>query len=250
MSVHSFNLSKVYRQTSDENMRFFKSFALVLVLACIAQMVLVAECEKKEEGRKRKKEGKEKPAQPEKQPSAPTDKSERGQKAQAGKVMKGKFPTKDKALCTWLATGGDVSTLSVNCGKGDASLACEYTAKPSACPQFASNPKSYWKQITRALKKQKNLCKDATALIKAGMCKKAPKDAHFKLSPSTSSQAEETLSKTKESRAKTTTGGPSATGKKNCPENTDQKKVAEEYCSETWSSLCNFFISMVQSEDC
>ncbi|XP_041131887.1 fibroblast growth factor-binding protein 1-like isoform X2 [Polyodon spathula] len=225
-----------------------KNIALILVILCLAQLLLVAECEKQESGKRRKKEGKDKTrsdgeggSRPEKHEAGPKEKKERGQKSS----MQGKFTTKDKAQCTWSVAEGDTFSLRVNCKKSEESYACEYVGRPSACTQYASNSKSYWKQISRALKKQKNLCKDASSVLKADMCKKAPGDAHFTLSEHSLSTAKQNTPPTVPENAP----APAVTPKgNNCTESIDQKKLAEEYCSGSWSSLCTFFISMVQ--DC
>ncbi|XP_033891533.1 fibroblast growth factor-binding protein 1-like [Acipenser ruthenus] len=225
-----------------------KNTALILAILCLAQLLLVAECEKQEGGKRRKKEGKDKSQSngqeghhPEKHDAAPKEKKARGQKSS----MQGKFTTKDKAQCTWAVAEGDTFSLRMNCNKGEESYSCEYVGRPSACTQYASNSKSYWKQISRALKKQKNPCQHEASVVKAGMCKNAPKDSHFKLN---------TLSTGKQNTPSSVPGNapaPSLIPKgKNCTESIDQKKLAEEYCNGSWSSLCTFFISMVQNEDC
>ncbi|KAK1175281.1 fibroblast growth factor-binding protein 1-like [Acipenser oxyrinchus oxyrinchus] len=225
-----------------------KNTALILLILCLAQLLLVAECEKQEGGKRRSKEGKDKTQSdgqgghhPKKHEAAPKEKKERGQKSS----MQGKFTTKDKAQCTWTAAEGDTFSLRVNCKKSEESYACEYVGRPSACTQYASNSKSYWKQISRALKKQKNLCKDAASVLKAGMCKKAPRDSHFKLSENSLATAKENTPSSVPENAP----APAVTPKtKNCTDSIDQNKLAEEYCSGSWTSLCTFFISMVQ--DC
>lgn len=225
-------------------MTLLTNLAVVLVVACISQQLMVANCQKeKGKGRKGRTEGKEKVKDrgqkqgeqpPPKLPVPSPHKKDGGPKA----PFKGKFTAKDKTQCTWVATGDDAFVLGVNCNKGGQRFECEYVARPNACPQYASNAKGYWKQIARALKKQKTMCNDATALVKAGMCRKAPKDAHFKLNNN--------------ARTKTTNPPPSVAPaglKSNCPE-VDLNKLGEEYCSSSWSSLCTFFFSMVHSDDC
>ncbi|XP_048852488.1 fibroblast growth factor-binding protein 1-like [Brienomyrus brachyistius] len=220
-------------------MMIFNNFVLLLLVACIAQQVFVVESEK---GQGRKGEGKgkgagKKEATPEKPPAAPRG-SDKGQKTRGGKeAFKGKFSTKDKKQCTWAANGEDKFTLGVTCKKGGETFNCEYTATPAKCPQYAPNVKMYWKQIARALKKQKTLCQDVNAIIKTGVCKKAPKDAHFRLN--LAPQATEIAPASVSSK-----------GNKTCTEDVDNEKRAEEYCNGSWSSLCTFFFSMVQNGDC
>ncbi|XP_030646325.1 fibroblast growth factor-binding protein 1 [Chanos chanos] len=223
-------------------MMCIKNVVVVLIVACIAQQLWEVNCQEGK-GRKGRNNGKEKGrgrkdnSSP--KPSAPSSvRSDSGPKTSSGKgVFKGRF-SKDKAQCTWVATGEDVFVLGVNCKKETESFDCEYVAKPNACPQYASKSKTYWKQIARSLKKQKRLCHDATSLVRAGMCRKAPNDAHFKLNVAPSAQVANPQSQSTQSSSKL------------CPERVDRQRLAAEYCSSSWSSLCTFFFSMIENEDC
>lgn len=245
-------------------MMLLRSFALWLFVACITQQFSVSTGKGEGKGRK----GKGSNNKPEQSPSAAPSRTERDGKPPGGKGgTKGKFSTKDKMQCTWAARGEETVTLAVTCKNPEAVITggvtdfkCDYTAKPTTCSGFGTNPAGYWKQVARALKKmQRKLCKDERALVRAGMCKRAPQDAHFKLDP-TSSQAsgqqpDDTVSrqKTPSSTPKTTTTTttPATRNTKGpCTERVDQEKLAEEYCSSSWASLCTFFFSMVQSGDC
>ncbi|KAJ8281474.1 hypothetical protein GJAV_G00068100 [Gymnothorax javanicus] len=219
---------------AGEDMVILKHTAVVLILACIVQQVLVAEGGRGE-GRKGRRDGKAEESggeegPPQSQPAAVKDSSVNEKTS-----LKGKFTTKDKTKCTWLADEGDTVTLAVVCEKGGVGFNCEYTARPAACAPYALNPKAYWKQIARSLKKQRNICEDATALVRAGMCKKAPKVAHFKLLISTPAPPPPE------------TPGGSSSENESC---SHQNKLAEEYCSGSWVNLCNFFFTMVQTDDC
>ncbi|KAJ8382685.1 hypothetical protein SKAU_G00034630 [Synaphobranchus kaupii] len=222
-------------------MTILSNIAMVLVVACVAQLLLVADCQRAQ-GKRGKKDGRGSDrGNKERVPKPPSiqlpDQKEKEQKSPSVKgVFKGKFSTKDKTQCTWVATGEDMFTLGVNCKKGLDTFDCEYKARPAACPEYASRVKVYWKQIARSLKKQKALCKDPAAFVKAGMCKRAPKVAHFKLNNTPSELPESS-----------TPSPPSSEGKA-CT--AYQKQRAEEYCSTSWSSLCNLFFSMIQNEDC
>ncbi|XP_053713170.1 fibroblast growth factor-binding protein 1-like [Synchiropus splendidus] len=158
-----------------------------------------------------------------------------------------KFTNKDKMQCTWNATGPEEKmTLSVTCENpeariigGETDLQCDYNGRPALCPGFRSNPRVYWKQVARALKRlQGKLCKDRRALVKAGTCKSAPRDTHFKLvlgSAVSSAQS----------------GGidiPPPPGSTVCTRT--HRQTAEEYCSHTWASVCTFFLAMLQKENC
>ncbi|XP_041846554.1 fibroblast growth factor-binding protein 1 isoform X2 [Melanotaenia boesemani] len=151
--------------------------------------------------------------------------------------VKGKLVTRDKSECIWAATGEHLVILNVTCMKGDRSFRCKYTARPGVCPQYVSNTELYWKQISRALQKQENLCQDSSVLVKAGMCRRAARDSHFKLHG------------TQKKKDASSYLPPSAAGAvKSCqPAN---KKLAEEFCSDSWSSLCTLLFTMVKDYDC
>ncbi|XP_018546366.1 fibroblast growth factor-binding protein 1 [Lates calcarifer] len=164
---------------------------------------------------------------------------------------RGKFSLKDKMQCTWAArNAGDSVKLLVKCENPEArvkggvtDMQCEYNAKPQTCPGYRSDPKGFWKQVSRAFKRlQGKVCRDDRALLKAGMCKRVP----FKLNISTSSlSAQSGDPETPPPRPRTTSPGPTA-----CTKRADHLKTAEEYCSSSWASVCSFFFSMLQSEDC
>lgn len=204
--------------------------AVLLVLVCISNQINKAECQRQQE-----RAGKRETQQRLQVPSS--DRNDSGPKSDSGKGMfKGRFSAKDKAQCTWVATGDDEFVLGVTCKKGGRSFDCAYVAKPTACPQYASNAKQYWRQIGRSLKKQRKLCYDHKSLVKAGMCRKAPEDAHFKLSQTPKETTKPTPPPSKDNEL--------------CPDQIDKKTFAEEYCSHSWSSLCTFIFTMIQNEDC
>ncbi|XP_026112325.1 fibroblast growth factor-binding protein 1-like [Carassius auratus] len=154
-------------------------------------------------------------------------------------VHKGKFIIKDKAKCSWVARGEDIYTMTVRCKpRNEDGFSCKYTAKPSTCTEYGSNPKGYWKQIGRSVAIQKTLCADARALIRTGMCKRAPLAAHFKLTE---------ISQEKPPTEKTPT---TTSTKLQCTERTDHSEVAKEMCGDSWASLCAFVFTIVQSGDC
>ncbi|KAJ0033559.1 hypothetical protein NQD34_000666 [Periophthalmus magnuspinnatus] len=185
---------------------------------------------------------------------------------------RGRFTLKNGMHCTWATqdTSNGVKML-VKCENSQARIyggitdvQCEYNAKPQSCPAYQSNPKAYYKQVSRALKRlQGALCYEERALVKAGMCKRAPRDAHFKLDRSTSiSSAQSGIdptpksSSTTSSTTTTTTRTTSPTAHvpsgtpADCKRPADHREVAKEYCNSSWASLCAFFFSMLQSEDC
>ncbi|XP_069488032.1 fibroblast growth factor-binding protein 1 [Ambystoma mexicanum] len=237
-----------------------------LGLACVVLLVsqlLLAEGNNPEEGKRERKgkgnakgEGEKKGAKPQAEPGE----AGKDQKSKGGRGSpQGKFSTKDKAECTWVVSEANTGvSLRVECTKGGDSFRCEFAGNPSACPEYTANQKHYWKQISRALKKQKNICQDPKAMLKSKECKKAPKEAHLSILPEAGPAKEAKKghhgkkhsppeSPTNESKPAAGEGG------KECVEDVeaiDQRKVAEEYCGESWSSFCTFFFSMLQNKKC
>ncbi|CAJ1059102.1 fibroblast growth factor-binding protein 1 [Xyrichtys novacula] len=210
-------------------MALLTNVAILLVLACFSHQLMLSSCHKSQ-GRKGK--GEERGQNKDRTGL----KMSRQPKSVSAQPVKGKVVTKDKSECTWAATGEDVLILGVSCRKEGKSFSCEYISKPSLCPQYASNVKLYWKQITRALKKQRNLCQDSAALVRAGMCRRADKEAHFRL--------RDTKTKTDPPPS----AQPAPTAVKSCQ--SENMKLAEEYCNKSWSSVCTFLFTMVQDYDC
>uniref|UniRef100_A0A8C8RVF9 Fibroblast growth factor binding protein 1 n=1 Tax=Pelusios castaneus TaxID=367368 RepID=A0A8C8RVF9_9SAUR len=184
-----------------------------------------------------------------------------GLKSKGGKAsLKGKFTAKDNSECTWAVSEVDTVALKVECKKGESSFQCHFSGNPSTCPQFAANHKLYWKQISRSLKKQKNICQDPKGILKSKVCKKGPQSAHLTLTSSSlitlpDSVKDKTAHHGKEISQTSATTPENQSGKSSndCVEDIDyidQQKVAEEYCSETWRSWCNFFITMIQDKKC
>ncbi|XP_077157693.1 fibroblast growth factor-binding protein 1-like [Paroedura picta] len=175
----------------------------------------------------------------------------RGQKG----AQTGKFISKEKSPCTWTLTESETATLKIDCKKKDRDVSCVFSGNPSTCPQYSENKKVFWKQITRSLKKKKNICEDPKEILKSPVCKKAPASAHLTLDPSPK-QEDPVLQGKEDSVTVAAPHAPEALpehGSNDCVEDVDyvdQKKVAEEYCSELWFSLCEFFIVMVQDKKC
>lgn len=243
-------------------MMLLRTLAPWLLLACLAHQVSMSGGAR-EKGRNRKGDGR----ASEQLPTPAPGRAERGGKG----APKGKFTTKDKMQCTWAARVEDTVKLGVTCKNpaaaatgGVSEIQCEYTATPSTCPGYGTNPASFWKQVVRSLKKlQRKLCQDARALVRTGMCKRAPQNAHFSLdidSSVVSAQQPDTDTRrvddetprrkvTKATSAPAAGAGPT-TKDISCTDRADQQKLAEEYCSSSWASMCMFFFSMVQSGDC
>ncbi|XP_072519769.1 fibroblast growth factor-binding protein 1-like [Salminus brasiliensis] len=215
-----------------------KATCLMLLLACAVQNFLQAEGRKGQQERKGRGRAKQDAVSPK-----PTVHSHRGHekksKGSSGHaVPKGRFSTKDKMQCTWVATGDSALVLSINCTKGNESFHCEYIGNPGVCPQYESSSGLFWKQIARSMKKQKKLCRDPKVLLKAAVCKTASKEAHFSLKTPAKAQHP--------ARAQL----PPQPEKKECNGLSDRHKLAKEHCSSSWSSVCTFFFAMFENEDC
>lgn len=210
-------------------------FALLCILMMFCQL-LQADSETVK-GRKREKPNNGRGGRAQAGPNKNAkDQRNRGQR---GSPTKGKFTTKEKAECSWIINEKETALLTVDCKKGEDAFSCAFSGSPSTCPRYAENQKVFWKEITRSLKKQKNLCKDPKTLLKSKVCKTGPPTAHLRLLMDAKPETPIPKQPEKESS--------------DCVEDidyVDQKKVAEEYCSETWQNLCYFIISMIQDKKC
>ncbi|NXR28523.1 FGFP1 protein, partial [Cinclus mexicanus] len=227
------------------------------VLMLVSQMLL-ANCERQKE-RKKGREGIEHGGKKQKESNKG---NEEGQKSKGGKSLKGKFKTEENAECSWSVMDTNVVTVNVQCKHGDSEFWCEFSGDPSSCAQYAANKKSYWKKVSRSLKKQKQICQDPKSVLKSKLCRKGPQTAHLRLTHSSLLTAmdpakENSMHHTQE--VVQTPGDASVTEKRlehspqDCVEDVDyidQKKVAEEYCPEAFLSFCNFLITMVQDKRC
>uniref|UniRef100_F7DVS2 Fibroblast growth factor binding protein 1 n=1 Tax=Monodelphis domestica TaxID=13616 RepID=F7DVS2_MONDO len=230
--------------------------ALFSLLLLISQLFLV-DCKKQKE-RKNGKDGK-----GEERQTGSASKNERGQKDNGEKKFpRGRFSTRENVPCTWAVTEKEGITLKVRCKGEEAQFECTYTGNPSSCPNFAGNEKAYWKQIGRALQKQKNLCADSKSVLKSRVCRKGAHSAHLKMVDSTiKNKSQEKKGKkhppTSPSTVRPTTLTTKPTGHQSttekCMEDVEvinQRRVAEEYCGESWSSLCTFLLTMLQDKKC
>ncbi|XP_042326527.1 fibroblast growth factor-binding protein 1 [Sceloporus undulatus] len=228
----------------------FGRFALLCALIMFSQL-LQANCER-QKGRKKERLNSE--------TSEPDNQNGRGQKTRGQKgSLKGKFTTKEKAVCTWTVDEAEIATLNIDCKKEESTFSCEFSGNPSTCPSYAENKKNFWKQITRSLKKKKNICEDPKGILKSKICSKGPPSAHLRLvnQASQKPKQEKPIHHGRETSLAPATpvaaGHQPGEASSDCVEEVDyidQRKVAEEYCSETWLSLCNFFISMIQDKKC
>ncbi|XP_053556866.1 fibroblast growth factor-binding protein 1 [Bombina bombina] len=233
----------------------FKNVMFVSVLILLASHMLLVECNNQREGKK-DKEGagntKQRGAAKGEKKQAAANPKEKENKPKGGKSsLQGKFATKDKSECIWSVTQTETVILNVECTKGESKISCTFGGNPASCAKYTENQKNYWKQITRALRKQKNICQDPKAILKSKECRKGPPDAHLSLISSGQSASEDTgrnhgeLKPTPNVNADKTT-----TECKEDPDVAENKRAALEYCGDSWSSFCNFFFSMVQSKSC
>lgn len=203
---------------------------VVLILACLAQQSLQAEARKGQQERKGRGRVKQDVSSP--KPTLPSRRGhEKRPKGSGGHpASKGQFSTKDKMQCSWVAAGDQALILRISCSKGNKSFNCEYTANPGLCHQYESSSGRFRKKIARSLRKQKNLCQDPKAAVKVSVCKNVRKEVHFSLRTPTEAQH--------------------PPQSMDCKGLSDRSKLAKEYCSNSWSSVCTFFFAMVESEGC
>ncbi|XP_034264773.2 fibroblast growth factor-binding protein 1 [Pantherophis guttatus] len=212
-----------------------KYFALLCILMMFCQLLQADSETVKERKRERLNNGRGGRAQAVHNRNA---KSQRN-RGQRGSPTKGKFINKEKAECSWIVNEKETTLLKVDCKKGKDAFSCAFSGSPPTCPWYAENQKVFWKEITRSLKKQKNLCKDPKTLLKSKVCKTGPPTAHLRL--------------VMEAKPETPTPQQPKKESSDCVEDidyVDQRKVAEEYCSEMWQNLCYFIISMIQDKKC
>ncbi|NXJ79905.1 FGFP1 protein, partial [Trogon melanurus] len=230
-----------------------------LCVFILVSQVLLANCERQKE-RKKGRKGIEVSG---KKQTESNQENEKGRKSKGGKsAPKGKFKTEENAECTWAVTDVNAATVHVECKHGDSKFWCEFSGDPSTCVQYAANQKSYWKQVSRSLKKQKQICQDPKSVLKSKVCRKGPRNAHLKLTRSSlltsASPAKGNTIHHAEEVVQTPAAAPMTEKKldqspQDCVEDIDyidQSKVAEEYCPEGFLSLCKFFITMVQDKKC
>ncbi|KAM8804327.1 fibroblast growth factor-binding protein 1-like [Rhynchonycteris naso] len=204
-----------------------------------------------------------------------TGKPEVEQRSQPPKhLTKGKFVTQDQADCRWVVTEKEEGTiLRVDCSRQDDKFSCSYTGNPTPCLEVNKHS-AYWKQIGRSLRSQKVICGDPKSVLKTRVCRKKFPESNLKLvnsslftrkptqeprEPSAREQSvanEASLIEPSEVK-EITISSPAeskATGSNNpeCddPDVLTQKKAALDFCGETWSSFCKFFLTMVHGDSC
>lgn len=172
---------------------------------------------------------------------------------------RGKFTiVEDSMQCTWVARDvADTIRLAVHCQNPEArvnggvtDIECEYSGRPQRCPDYQANHKLFWNQVGRALKRlQGKVCKDESALVKTPVCKRAPRSAHFKLDISTSVVSAQSGQTDYDYPPPPPPSTASTSNGTECAASSSRTK-AEEKCSSRWVSLCAFFFSILEGDDC
>ncbi|XP_003465119.1 fibroblast growth factor-binding protein 1 [Cavia porcellus] len=204
--------------------------------------------------------------------SSVLDKAQSKQRSRTS-ITNGKFVSRDQgASCTWTTAAQEPGVaLRVECTQAQHRLSCVFAGNPTECLKHHSE-KIYWKQITRMLHRQKNICRDSKSVLKTKVCRKKFPESNLKLANSTVLEdmkvrkvesklfplehpnIKEASSKEPHQAIEEVSSTPAVT--KTDPECLDdpdvetQRKTALEFCGESWSSLCTFFLSMFQATYC
>ncbi|XP_031434904.1 fibroblast growth factor-binding protein 1 isoform X1 [Clupea harengus] len=179
----------------------------------------------------------------------------------------GELSTKAGHSCTWAtseASDGTVS-LQVSCSiPGEVPVQtyeCRFAGKPDQCPAYADKANQYWKQVVGKLRKRSNVC-EGEKVLKTRLCKKAPSAAHVRLAErsgedKTKEEEEEEEEKDKETavpvakETEVTARRMESEGKQEpllgarVGDGADSE--SSNFCSEGWSSLCNFFTKFFEN---
>ncbi|XP_061686471.1 uncharacterized protein fgfbp1b [Syngnathoides biaculeatus] len=167
-------------------------------------------------------------------------------------VARGEFPYGATMNCTWLARerDEDLVRVLVKCEDpvarvhgGVTDRECHYDGKPRRCPAFRSDPRGFWKQLGRSFRRLgSGVCSDDDVLVKARVCKRAPRDSHFKLDIFSSVASAQSGGVVDRPPAWNTPVGNRTAA---CPE---ARRKAEMFCSPFWANLCTSFLSILHSD--
>ncbi|XP_008508270.1 fibroblast growth factor-binding protein 1 [Equus asinus] len=210
------------------------------------------------------------------------------QRSQPAKhLKKGKFVTQDHADCRWVVTElGKGISLKIECTQQEKKFSCVFTGNPTSCLEL-NKKNMYWKQIGRSLRSQKAICGDSKSVLKTRVCRKKFPESNLKLvnstlidskkpsqeymEPSPSKQSKVTEASFMEpNKVKQFSSREQIKVKENTPTSpmetqtmainnpecvddpdmVNQRKTALDYCGESWSSFCLFFLTMFQSNTC
>ncbi|XP_059131812.1 fibroblast growth factor-binding protein 1 isoform X1 [Peromyscus eremicus] len=209
--------------------------------------------------------------------SAPLGKAQNKQRSRASKSMThGKFVTKDHATCRWAVTEEELGVnVNVQCTQADREFSCVFAGDPTGCLKHDKD-QIYWKQIARTLRKQKDICGNSKNVLKTRVCRKKFPESNLKLvNPSAHGNMKPRKEKAEVSSREHNKVQEASTMEPNkvkgdtaphpavtqtgsikdpeCLEDPDvlnQRKVALEFCGESWSSFCRFFLNMLQATSC
>ncbi|KFO95914.1 Fibroblast growth factor-binding protein 2, partial [Calypte anna] len=171
------------------------------------------------------------------------------------------FRTKTKDVCTMSISGDEEMKLRIECKSQGMSYWCEFTGKPSVCRSYRNNPKIYWNQIARELRKLPHAC-ESTEVLEITMCQRAPTEA-FMRQIAAGMEAEDLAAQDRSVQTTSTSvrgAGKSSVSQVGKPpilplvkpahhgqgseKETEAMKWAREYCWESLHDFCSYIIGI------
>ncbi|XP_006884598.1 PREDICTED: fibroblast growth factor-binding protein 1 [Elephantulus edwardii] len=197
-------------------------------------------------------------------------KKERGRKKAQGegpggqprlRAPRGRFRTPGQAECRWAVVQEmPRATLKVECSGEEGQFSCFFAGDPHLCMEFVTQSKAYWKQMGRTLARQANVCAEPKTVLKTKLCGKKVPAAHLRMLNSTLVSGDRSTTRkptvvleTQGTIPAETQMPPKGDSDPKCDQDADlqyQGKLVEEYCGESWGSICRFFLSMLQDTSC